>query len=962
MVREEYAGEAESGKREDWGQNCGRGSVFRNAGEGNPFRNGEGIEKFKELYTGKRRTDRTAWADYFLSGVFLKGYREEAFTKLLWEVVESCQADYPPSKEFLTELYIAYGLRKSGDQFEARENAVFTGISYIVDIASLGPAIRSFKKNDPAMQAAFDDYRELLVLSQDETWGDDQTLRLGKIVDRYLLSNISDRPLLNARQYELSQRHPKALRLITYFFRYTKLPDKVYRTLWNHLRLDTATNGREKLLYGGLREAALSRLPELQEKPRVSYRELLRDFNQYGTGTSYFFNNGETEEERERMDRFFEREDLNCALTDESFAEEQLLKYWITRGSGSYLLLKLKDYYQNHPEAPFSEKILLKIEQVEKEQTEEARRKGELSEDEQSEFTWGKFDFQKRAYVRYYLNTAFHLPKGIQKPICLEAYLARQMPYSPDWSRKLTDPEVSGLDPGHPVELWFQDQVLSITFHQRYLEYRWNGSPKVPYYPGEDLAEIKDDTEFWLLAPIAAAPYGAHLAIYRELMKRLLRLPVHEEDIPVIADCITGGICRLDQENFPAYRLYREKGDQLYVCEVYQSRILMLYEESGYERKPLPGGNYTARDLDQAVRMGLRLLNELTREEDDLTLSMELLPEQVLARRPCHPEEVIAGEDVTADVVQKLLTEYFDHKIHRLELAYGGHSLLLIKEGGTMAKYGCFYFNHASQDWYGLVSMPEVYREVSIEDVVHVPFGLGTLPNYLVHQNLFYIREQLEEILLQIACYRPNPQSMMWAPQIYRFEMRQRYRLAKRLYGGYPAEQARNQIADRFYLPHLPVRMSWGELDGTASKMVEVGKNKAEVQRQLSRFMWGQLGRLSLIWQYEAGEAILYRYLVLLKDGETYQMIYMDDDRSYMSYLVYDVREYLDADGKKCRKERFLGEKMPGYLVHRDLQRIRDTLDLLLCEIQSPSAVIGRFGEFAYEGEKGYRQVKERYL
>ena len=115
MVREEYAGEAESGKREDWGQNCGRGSVFRNAGEGNPFRNGEGIEKFKELYTGKRRTDRTAWADYFLSGVFLKGYREEAFTKLLWEVVESCQADYPPSKEFLTELYIAYGLRKSGE-------------------------------------------------------------------------------------------------------------------------------------------------------------------------------------------------------------------------------------------------------------------------------------------------------------------------------------------------------------------------------------------------------------------------------------------------------------------------------------------------------------------------------------------------------------------------------------------------------------------------------------------------------------------------------------------------------------------------------------------------------------------------------------------------------------------------------------------------------------------------------
>lgn len=960
MAREGYAGEAESGKREE--RDFVRGSFFGSAGEGNPFRGGEGIEKFRELYTGKRRKDRNAWSDYFLSGSFLKGYREEDFTKLMWEIVESFQAEYPPSKEFLTELYIAYGLRKSGDQFEVRENAMFGGISYVVNIAGLGPAIRSFRKNDPAMQAAFDDYRELLLLAQDETWGDDQTLRLGKIVDGYTLSNISDRPLIDAGRYELSQRHPKALRLITYYFRNTKLPDKVYRTLWNHLRLDTATNGREKLLYGDLREAVLSRLPELGEKPRISYRELLKEFNQYGVGSSYFFNNGETEEERERMDRFFAREDLACALKDAAFIEEQILKYWITNASGSYLLRKLKEYYQNHPEVPFSEKILLKIKQVEQVQTEEARRKRELAEDEQSEFTWGRFDFQKRAYVRYYLHTAFHLPKGIRKSVCLEAYLAKRMPYSPDWSRKLADPGVSGLNPLHPVELWFQDQVLTITFHQRYLEYRWNGSPAVPYYPGEELAGIEDDTEFWLLAPIAAAPYRAHLAIYGELMKRLSGLPVHEEDIPVIADCITGRICRLDQADFPAYSLYRERGEQLFVCEVYQSRILMLYEETGYERKPLPGGNYTAQDLDQAVRMGERLLDELTREEEGVSLSMELLPVQVLVRIPSHPEKVLSGEEVTEELIQELLEAHFEQHLQRLELLYGGHSLLFIKEGGALARYGCFYFNHDSQDWYALVSMPEVYREVQSEDVVRIPFGLGTLLDYLVHQNPLFIREQLEDIFQQIACNRPNPRSMMWAPQIYRFEMRQRYRLAKRLYGGYPAEQARNQITDRFYLPHLPVRMSCEERGGAASGMVEVGKNKAEVQRQLSRYMWGQLGRLSLIWQYELGESVLYRYVVLLQEEGRHQMIYMDDDRTYMSYLVYDVQEYLDADEKKCRRETFLGKKVPGYLVHPDLMRIRDALDLLLSEILSPSAVIGRFGEFSYEGEKGYRQAKEQYF
>ncbi len=964
MAESEYrfgkdTGEAETGRPDNQRKIRPQSCSWKGTSAGNPFRSGEEIEKFRELYTGKCRKDRVAWSDYFLSGIFLKGYREEEFVKLMWEVARDFQTEYPPSKEFLTELYIAYGIRKVGDQFQAENQAIFTGIEYIVEIARMGPAVTAFKKNDPAMQAGFRDYRELLVLAQDETWTDAQTLYLGKIIDRYLLSNISDRPIANAGQYELSQRHPKSLKLITYFFRHTKLPDRVYRILWDHLRLDTATNGREKLLYGGLREAVLSRIPNLLEKPRISFTKVIRDFNQYDTGTSYFFNEGKTEEERQRLDCYLAREDVADALTDASFVEEQVLRYWIRKESGKYLLLKLQDYFEKHPDAPYSSQILEKIAQASKDREVTDQLVTELTEDEQSGFTWGSFDFQKRAYVRYYLNAAFHLARGIQKSICLEQYLAERMPYSPKWSRQLADPKISGLS---PIQIWFEDQVLSIHFHPRHLEYRWNDSLYVPRFPGEALTDVEEDAKFWLLVPIAAAPYKEHLAIYKELMRRLSRLPVHEEDISVIADCIAGDICRLGAEDFPVCSLYAERGEQFFGCDIYENASYLLYEKIRYQKVPLPGSGCKASDQEMAVRIGTRLLRALSKAEGPIRISMAVLPKQVLVRMPYHPEKIISQEDITEETVLELLTEYFDEKLNRLELSYGGHALIFIKEGKKSAQYACFYFNHQTQDWYALVSMPELYREVSTEDVNRIPFGLGRLPDYVIHPNSGYIRDQLEDIFSQIACSVPNPRSMMWSPQIYRFETRQRYCLARRLYGGYPASQAFNQIQDRFYLPHLPVRMSYTEMDGTPSKTIEVGKQKAEVQQQLFRYMWGQLGTLTLTWQYHTSISTSCRHLVLLQDEGRHLMIYADDGREAATCLVFDKQEYMAAEGKKYRKELFLGKKVPGYLVHTNLRRIRDYLDLLISEILDPSAILDLFGEFAYEGREGYEDLKKGYL
>lgn len=934
--------------------------------EGNPFRGGEGILRFRELYTGRRRTDRTAWSDYFLSWSFLKNWRKEAFTRLMWETVQEQQAAGPPCREFLTELYIAYGLVWERGEFRADQSALFDGIEYIVEIAKLGPAIHSFKKNDPAMRDGFRDYRELLMIAVGNEWEDDQLLAAGKIIDRYGLSNLSDRPISNTYQYDLYWRHPKSIRLLTHFFRYRDLPDPVYRLLWNHLRLDTAVNGREKLLYGELREIVLEHIPGLGAQPRVSYKTLLREFYQYGTGTSLSFNEGKTEEERRRLDQFFEREDMQHALLDDAFVEEQVLHYWITKGSGTYFLGKLQDYYQKHPDAPYAEQALRQIDQV----LDQRKKLLEILEDEQSGYTWGVFDLTRRAYVRYYLNTAFHLAQGIQNQVLLRSYLAENMPYSQKWSQALADPGQSGLSPMHPLEIRFGEDVLTVAFYPKHLEYRWNGSRKVPRFPGEELAAMEDDTRFWMLAPIAAAHSDMRLPIYQELMKRLARLPVHEEDIPVIADGITGHICRLDRADFPVCTLYAEKDDQLYGCEICKNDTMVLYEEEMFLRSVLPGGTYTVHSLDTAVRMGTRLLDELTREYDT-ELYIPLLPDKLLIKIPCHPEKVLADGDVTEDVIQSLLTEYFNGRISRMELAYGGHSLLFLRqEKEQKAVYGCFWFDHRKKDWYGLVSLPEVYATVDSNDVVYVPFGLGKLPNYLVHESpALSILPKIPEVFEQTACRDPKPQMMMWAPQIYRFEMRQRYNLARRLYGGYPPEQSCCQIQDRFYLPHLPVRMSYAEPDRTASEPIEVHKDKAGVQYQLSRYMWGQLTRLSLTWQYMrkdakdnyGGAVLAERHLIIVQEGGQHQMLYLDDDHSHVSYLVADVREYLDADEKRCRKEWFRGRKVPGYLVHKDLRRIRDHLDLLLSEILDPVAIVDQFGEYAYDAKADYAGLKEAF-
>lgn len=922
--------------------------------EENPFRDGEGIRQFRELYTGKRRKDRAAWSDYFHSKVFLEGYRVKAFAELLLEVVRENQAAFPPGQEFLTEFYIVYGLQghktAEGMHLQMEQNAVFDGIEEIREIAMTASLIPRFKGNDPALMAGFRDYRELLVLALG-SWDDRDMLRLGKIIDAYLPHHISDRPIRDSRQYELSQRHPKSLRLLAWFFASRKLPDKVYRVPWNHLHLESATMGREKLWYGELREAVASQVPELLEKPRANYMQLMQEISMM-----YFYSNdGEDARERASLDALFEREDLLCALQDEAFVEAHILPYWVSKKSGKYLLQKVQEYYSVHREAPFAKQILEQIDQARQYQKiQEA-----FQEDMQAPLYRGVYDLHNRPWLRYYLNVAFHLAQGLRETWILSKYLSEYMPYSPQWGKRLTDPGEGGFDADHPIGLRFGDNVLYIRFHPRHIEYLWGEeeSPLVPPFPGEELAKIADDGMFWLLVPIAAAAFEAHQEIYGELIRRLSVLPLEPKTVPVIADCITGHICRFAQDNVPICTFYREKEAEgqirLFGCAIYGDGGVVLYEETEDQQLLLPGGTYNAPSVEIAVQMGQRVLRELG-EDGALAIYMEALPERIMVKNQWNALTTIDGEQVTEEAVKELFEKYFEDKVNRLEMIWEKRSLLFLKE---RKQYACFYFDHENQNWYALVSMPEVYKVVESDQVVHVPFGLGMLPNYLVHQNLHLIRSLLGDILGQIASHDPCPRSMMWSPQIYRFETRQRYRLALRQFGGYSPEEARNQMLDRFYIPQLPFSLHYVDMEGQETEKKTGEKDKALVQGVLADYLAGRLARLSLVWRRETpdgeeGRLWHNRCLCLIRDQEGHMLYYQDDRKEGVEYLVADVKEYMEAEGKKYRKTVFRGRTVPGYLVHEDLLRIRDSLDLLIPQMGLQMVHVGGFGEFSYEKEK----------
>ncbi len=343
------------------------------------------------------------------------------------------------------------------------------------------------------------------------------------------------------------------------------------------------------------------------------------------------------------------------------------------------------------------------------------------------------------------------------------------------------------------------------------------------------------------------------------------------------------------------------------------------------------------------------------------------LPTKVYVRQPGQPETTI-GWWLTVEMLNELIGQFLNGYISRLALSWGSRELVLLHNKGVLkpdsGTYACLFFDNKNTNWYALVSLPEVYAVVESQDVVFVPFGLGTLPNYMVHDNTKRIKEQLNEIVAMVANPHGSPAFMTWAPQCYRFETYPRYHIAKRLYGGYSAEQEPCRLNAKFYIPTAPNCLAYANCAQTQSNYAYKPRNKSEVQEALVAYMMGKLSLLILSWHFPENNSsdngvIPDRHIILVQDQGCHQMLYLD--KQYLCYLVSDVSEYMKAEGNHYRKTVFNGQTVPAYLVHENLCRIRDYTDLLLAQIEKPNAILNLFGEFSYHGED-YDAVMEEFF
>ena len=237
----------------------------------NPYEGGEAITKFLEFHTGKQRKNPVMWMNYVTSDAFLDAAWDPRFTALLLRKVREVQADFPPNRECMTWLNVAY-------QFSGKEARSFDGIQDILQIAALGPAPKTPKGNEFAILQSFLDYRHLNSLADAGRWDQEAIEAFRMILGRYSSAYIRER--CEQRVTPDCERHPAGVRVFLHFFRREDLPDTLFREAWQKLNLKSAVMGRAKVLYGPLRELAVQRVPGIDgEAPPVNFLQLNRNLD-----------------------------------------------------------------------------------------------------------------------------------------------------------------------------------------------------------------------------------------------------------------------------------------------------------------------------------------------------------------------------------------------------------------------------------------------------------------------------------------------------------------------------------------------------------------------------------------------------------------------------------------------------------------------------------------------------------
>ncbi len=938
----------------------------------NPYENGEAIGKFLELYQGGQRKDARLWMDYFTSDAFLDAGWDADFTSLLLEKVTETEQTLPPSKEFLMWLCMVYQISADKNmklnyeegRLEVRERQLrtvpgteFEGLLSILCITAKGPIPKRPGGDELAMKESFRDYRHLNNLADSGTWNVQAKEEYLAVLNRYIPFYIKDRcdPKANPEH----QRHPAGLRLILHFLRRNDLPEELYRDVWRKLDLKSAVMGRGKILYGPLRELVMERVPGIAGEKPENFLQLNRDHDAYRARIK-----AHPEREDAESAAFFAREDMQAALKSPRFAAEQLLTYtnWRREGMGEGLVRRMLAYYREHPEIPRAGEVAAGLAKDLRARTTERWNR----EDAQAEvYPWyARLTLKFRPLFRYWLNTAFYTAQDPQTGDTLLEYLEENLPYQPEWSRRFAEPDGKAVR-----KLAVCMGEVELDFCRRHIEYYVKDLPV--YRPCLDWERTEGETGdgfFWIL-PLTAAPLEYFDRVTQEIARRLEDTAAPEEDREQIARCLAGSVCCLPRDESGTVRppekvlpltLWAESGQQLFGCAWYEGEgTLTLFEQTAAGSRVQKQQSVSPWDAFPAAR---RLLEEAVSPEGFRVKMREAPwhlyftelsgPEQEweFAEQPELPEEkhtlenaveVIqfrAGQErqqreEAEDAVKSLLLRYGRGELKRLEIDWFAGQLVFLKEPSG---YACLYFEDrvGFDIWYAVLSQPEVYRTVEDSDTIQVPFGMGTLPSYAVHEGPESILRETERIFGQLLEGRPQSQGAggwLWDCHVNRQNGRHKLLMARQKVGGFPPNRSRQRMAARYIFSRYPVQMETltpkGERTLTEIRSGSYGK----ASEGLLQFMGGKLARLRLTWAYGKPEESR-RHLVFLQDGGRFLLCWLEDERVYFS-----------RSSEKPGTELFCGQEVPAAWIHRDLRGVRDCVDLLLDDLDCTEPVIERY-------------------
>ncbi|MCI9462055.1 MAG: hypothetical protein HFF93_09785 [Oscillibacter sp.] len=312
----------------------------------------------------------------------------------------------------------------------------------------------------------------------------------------------------------------------------------------------------------------------------------------------------------------------------------------------------------------------------------------------------------------------------------------------------------------------------------------------------------------------------------------------------------------------------------------------------------------------------------------------QAVEEQPKEEEPIPPEILVTGE-----ALSDLLYRFSQDELERLEMEWMEGRLVLHRDGG---KYACLYFENSfggGENWYALLADAETYKTVDCGDIAYVPFGMGKLAEYSIFHSAQDLLRDMDLVLGQMGwgqLQAGGPGGWLWSCDVSRHDPKHKVLMAQQKLGGVPAARGRNYNLAKFVLSRPASELETVDPSGERTVTALRSGNYGLAAEGLVHFMMGRLAGVRVSWPFRPAEGETeLRHLVLLQDKGNYMMLWLEDGaRRALAYASDEPR-------------RFMGRALPACLVHEDLKRLRNGVDLLLDDIDNTGPVLDQPGQFA---------------